>query len=397
MFGEEQVKKFCATLLSEEIQDECDKTGLKFVGRGRITDFSEMKFTGGKPHTVDIECDLWPEMTYSGATGYKGLKVTASKTEIDIEKYEKVKRSIMERYKVQGPTDASYAATMGDVVVGSMTGYEEKDDGSKGPVLPSVASGTSVDIALETGKYMPGLVEGLVGAKAGDVRTIRVQFPVRPTGAGAALSGKKAIFDVAVSEIKTQVLPDWNEALATRIRPELTLKDLETEVTDAVQGERAAQTENLRNDAIAKALHDVTIVSKIPESLVEETTMNKFQTMLSEFKEQGTTEEQLREMATPENYEKYRGISKANVERTVILSMAFADIAAKENIAVTSEEIKSQLDLFAAQAKQKGDKMEDTKRVSEEIENTLLRKKVFDFLASHADITWVEAQVPPAV
>jgi len=389
MFGEEQVKKFCATLLSEEIQSECDKTGLKFVGRGRITDFNEMKFTSGKPHIVDIECDLWPEMSYTGLTGYKKLKVTASKASIDVEKYDKVKRSIMERYKVQSSTDASYVATMGDVVVGSMTGYEERPDGSKGAILPSVASGTSVDIILESGKYMPGLIEGLVGAKAGDTRAIKVQFPVRPTGAGAALSGKKAMFDVVVSEVKTQVLPEWNEDLAARIRSGLTLKDLETEVTEAVLGESASQTENLRNDAIAKALYDVTVVSKIPESLVEETTMNKFQTMLSEFKEQGTTEEQLREMATPENYEKYRGISKANVERTVVLSMAFADIAAKEKIAVTSEEIKSQMDLFAAQAKQKGDKLEDTKRISEEIENTLLRKKVFDFLASHADITWV--------
>lgn len=390
------MKKFCATLLSEEIQSECDKTGLKFVGRGRITDFNEMKFTGGKPHVVDIECDLWPEITYSGTNGYKGLKVTASKSDIDLEKYEKVKKSILERYKVQGPTDASYVAAMGDVVVGSMTGYEENADGSKGKALPSVASGTSVDITLESGKFMPGLVEGLVGAKAGDTRTIRVQFPVRPTGAGAALSGKKAMFDVVVSEVKTQMLPEWNEALAERIRPGLTLKDLEKEVTEAVQGERDSQAENLRNDAIAKSLHEITHVSKIPESLVEETTMNKFQSMLSDFKEQGSSEEQLREMATPENYEKYRGISKANVERTVILSMAFADIAAKEKIVVSGDEIKSQLDLYVAQAKQKGDKIEDTKRVSEEIENTLLRKKVFDFLASHADITWVEPAAPPA-
>jgi hypothetical protein len=32
---------------------------------------------------------------------------------------------------------------------------------------------------------------------------------------------------------------------------------------------------------------------------------------------------------------------------------------------------------------------------SEEIENVILRKKVFDFLASHAQITWIDAPSEP--
>jgi hypothetical protein len=46
------------------------------------------------------------------------------------------------------------------------------------------------------------------------------------------------------------------------------------------------------------------------------------------------------------------------------------------------------------QAKQKGEQAPDPARASEEIENVLLRKKVFDMLASHATITWIDA---PAV
>jgi hypothetical protein len=47
MFGEDRVKLLCGTLLSEEIQDECEKTGLMFVGRGRITGFNEAGFVAG--------------------------------------------------------------------------------------------------------------------------------------------------------------------------------------------------------------------------------------------------------------------------------------------------------------------------------------------------------------
>lgn len=70
------------------------------------------------------------------------------------------------------------------------------------------------------------------------------------------------------------------------------------------------------------------------------------------------------------------------------------DIADREGIIVTTDEVKAQLDLLAAQAKQKGEQMPDVQRASEEIQNVLLRKKVFDFLASHASITWLDSSAP---
>ena len=43
---------------------------------------------------------------------------------------------------------------------------------------------------------MEGMVEGLVGTLSGETKNIDVTFPVRPTGPGAALSGKKTVFEV---------------------------------------------------------------------------------------------------------------------------------------------------------------------------------------------------------
>ena len=80
MFGEDTVKLLCAKLLSEDIQIECDKTGLTFVGRGRIVDFKEKSYFPGKEHVIEIECDLWPTISYDGRVdGYKGLDVSVQK------------------------------------------------------------------------------------------------------------------------------------------------------------------------------------------------------------------------------------------------------------------------------------------------------------------------------
>ena len=42
--------------------------------------------------------------------------------------------------------------------------------------------------------------------------------------------------------------------------------------------------------------------------------------------------------------------------------MVFRDIAERENIFVSADEVRSQLDVMAAQAKQKGEAMPDVKR-----------------------------------
>lgn len=394
IFGEDRVKAMCGTLLSEEIQDECEKTGLMFVGRGRITQFNDASFVAGKPHTLDIECDLWPEIKYGGEKGYKGLKCTAIKQNEDTSKYDSVKRNIMERYKELTPSP-DRAAEMGDVLTASMAGYECNPDGSKGLALPAVAVGDKVEIVMEKGKFMEGLVEGLVGTKAGQTKSVKIKFPVRPSGPGAALSGKDAIFDVSVSTVNVKTLPAWDQTLANRVREGMSLAELENEVRKAIEGEAETTSEVARNDALANALLEITTMSKIPESLVDENTQTRFQNMLMDFKEQGSTDEQLQEMASPEKYKKYKEISRKNVDKVVTLGMVFRDIAEKEKVSVTKEEITEQLDLLNAQAKQKGEQLPDPRRASDEIENVMLRRKIFNFLASTAEITWVDPPEPP--
>ena len=49
------------------------------------------------------------------------------------------------------------------------------------------------------------------------------------------------------------------------------------------------------------------------------------------------------------------------------------------------------MSMLKAQAKQRGEEAPDAAAAKDEIENVLLRRKVFDFLASNAEIEWVDA------
>ncbi len=80
------------------------------------------------------------------------------------------------------PADASYQLKIGDACEVQMVGYKLNSDGSLGLPLPSMTKGKNVlgdrvTVLLKGGKYMPGLVEGLIGTKMGDKITLFVTFP----------------------------------------------------------------------------------------------------------------------------------------------------------------------------------------------------------------------------
>ena len=88
-------------------------------------------------------------------------------------------------------------------VIVDMNGYLANADGSKGEELPAVAGGDDLPVPLEPGKFMPGLVEGLIGANAGDVREVRVTFPARssiPQLAGKEAKASRLEHDKAIGK-----------------------------------------------------------------------------------------------------------------------------------------------------------------------------------------------------
>ena len=97
-------------------------------------------------------------------------------------------------------------AVEGNEVLVDMIGFLANPDGTLGAPLPAVAGGENVNVPLAPGKFMPGLVEGLVGAKEGDERQITVTFP--PRSSVPQLAGKEAIFKVQCKLVQKRVLAE---------------------------------------------------------------------------------------------------------------------------------------------------------------------------------------------
>lgn len=138
-------------------------------------------FEPGKELVLQVKCDVWPDIQWAqdkGEKPYMGLSGSYKRKPFNQEKFDKALSDLLERYAQLSPiSDANHQLQMGDACVVNMEGYMATDDDQKGEKLPDAASGDNVEVILGEGRYMTGLVEGLVGAKVGDTKEIRVTFP----------------------------------------------------------------------------------------------------------------------------------------------------------------------------------------------------------------------------
>merc|ERR1712157_160724 len=156
---------------------------------------------------------------------------------------------------------------------------------------------------LEPGKFLPGVVEALIGKKAGEKVTVPVDFPEsRQYREEQPLAGVKAGFDVTINAVRLRSLPELNDAFAGKIRPGLTLDELKEEVktTDTVHKE------------LEKALAE-RLTSTLPEALVVESAKQRFAVMLAEMRNSGTDDAALKQMISPEGFQKYLKVVRPKV------------------------------------------------------------------------------------
>jgi Bacterial trigger factor protein (TF) len=157
----------------------------------------------GEPLVFTVECDVIPPpepepvlplepdstdvsepwtTTYASAVDYddvpvEELLVRSDPTAWNRELYESMQAEFADLVPVLG----DYELRLGDACEVHLTGYPILPDGNLGLPLPSGKGGNvlgdRVTVLLKGGKYMPGLVEGLIGRRTGDRITLFVNFP----------------------------------------------------------------------------------------------------------------------------------------------------------------------------------------------------------------------------
>ena len=157
------------------------------------------------------------------------------------------------------------------------------------------------------------------------------------------------------------------------------------ELRKAVDEEDSKQFVGARNAALANALANVLDV-EVPDTLVTNQAREKFAMMMTEMRDSGVPDEEIKSQIKPENFLKYKSIVKEDIVKDFRVSMACDEIARVEGIDVPDYQVEEQLQAIKRDAEGSSEEFDET-MIRPKVESTLQRQLVFDFLAKNANLT----------
>jgi trigger factor len=277
-------------------------------------------------------------------------------------------------------------AQSGDMVVVNYTGTcDGKPITETAPTAKGLTEQKNFWVEIEPKSFIPGFADQLTGSKAGDKRTVTVDFPadfVTPQ-----LQGKKGVYEVEVVEVKEKVLPVVDDAFAKSFGAE-NLEKLREGVQRDLENELSfSLNKNVRGQLIRSLLDRVNF--ELPETTVAQETRNVVYDIVQENQKRGIS----REMIEQQKDEIYSSAANGAKER-VKAAFVMQKIAEKENIKVGQEDVARRVSQLAAMYQIPAEKfVKDLQKRNGvgEIYDQLVNEKVMDFLQENAKIEEVPA------
>jgi len=373
---QDQVKR---KLISDSYQKAVDEQKLDVLGQ---PDIEEIQFSRGQPLQFAATLETAPEFQLPD---YKGLPVQCEARSVTDEDVERALNAL--RLQRLSFRTADRPAQTGDIAVVNYTGT---CDGR--PITQIAPSATRLTeqknfwVELGSNSFIPGFADQLIGAKAGDQRTVTVDFPADfLTG---QLAGRKGVYEVQLVEVKEKVLPALDDAFAKAYEAE-NLEKLRAGVRRDLENELKYKQHNSIRAQLVRALLD-RVNFELPETAVAQETRTVVYDIVQENAKRGASR-QLIEQQKDQIYSAAAHSAKERLKAAFLMQK----IAEREDIKVSQEEIARRVHHLAGLYKIPADKfLNDLKKRNGLIEifDQIMNEKVMEFLQQNARVEFVPAR-----
>jgi len=330
---------------------------------------------------------------------YRGVEVGRREPEVADEQ---VQREIEEmRERLARLHTAERPAQAGDFVVvdyvGSLLTDAQNDDDEEGGSARATAAasppqrrgqpfaggeGRDQLIELGTGNLIPGFEEALLGAGAGETRTVEVRFP--DDYENEQLAGREASFEVSVKEVKRKELPDVDEDFAIDAGFD-DLKELDADIRRRLLDVDRARIEVEFRQAALDAVVAGASVALTPE-LVKARAREMWERMLHSLSHRGISRETYLQLLGREEAEILAEM-EPEAEQALRREAVITAVVSAEGVAPSEEDV---LEALAPTAEREGiDPHELLERLRgagrlEELREEVAARQAIDLLAASA-------------
>lgn len=192
-YGKKVRQEVIGEVLQNSLFEAITQEKLQPASRPELENFDANQ-TDGLIYTAKIE--VFPEIKLSPIEKLSIEKPVCKVSDDDIDKMIEVLRKQHSKKEI-----VEREAANGDVLVIDFIGRIDGEEFSGG-------SAKDIDLELGAKRFIEGFEDGLLGAKAGDTRVLKLKFPDEYTN--QELAGKDVEFDVDVKVVNESVLPEMN-------------------------------------------------------------------------------------------------------------------------------------------------------------------------------------------
>ncbi|HAA88712.1 MAG TPA: trigger factor [Verrucomicrobiales bacterium] len=351
----------------------------------RISEIREQSHNIDGTYTATIELITAPDFELPD---YKDLEVQVPKIEVTDEQLNESLDQIRERFADYEDVE-NRGLQMNDFAVINYKGsIEGKPVGEVLPLAPAtLAQNTGFWLKMNDESFLPGFCSPLVDAKLNE--TVSLNLTIPEDYQAEELRGQNIDYEVEIVSIKEQVLPELNDEFADKINPGKSLEEIKSALHEQMTEQRKGyRKEMITNQILSKINSDLDF--ELPKEMVMRETQSRVNDIFASNTERGVSEEEL-----VEHQEKIIESAGQQAHSSVKTSFILEQIAEKEEIEVSQEEILERVSQIAA--RQKTSVKQLTKQLEKKngfgrIYNGIRIEKTLDLLRDSAVIKEVEPE-----
>jgi len=370
-------------LIGDSYRKALDEKKIAVIG---YPDIEEIQFGRGQPLQFAATIETAPEFQLPEYKGLPAKREAKSVTVADVDRA----IELLARQHTKFETVAR-ELRLGDIAVVNYTGTcDGRPITDTAPTAKGLTEQKNFWVDAASDSFIPGFADQLIGAKAGDKRTVNVNFPA--DFVTKQLAGKKGVYEIEVVEVKEKVLPPIDDAFAKKYDAENLPKLREGVQRDLENELKYSQAKAVRGQII-RALLTATNFD-LPETAVAHETRNVVYDIVRENSQRGVA----RDLIEKQKDEIYSAATQSAKER-VKLSFLIQRIAEKEGLQVSQDEVLKRVQSLAMAYQIPLEKfLKDLQKRNgvRELYDQIAHEKVLAFLEQNAKIEEVPAAVAKA-
>lgn len=363
-------------LIQSSFIDALKETELKIVGNPQV-DPPELEAAG--PYKYDATVEITPEIA---DIDYSGLKLKRTNYTVSDEEINAQLKMLQRNFARHEKIEKNRAAREGDYVLINFEGFKD------GRPFEETAKTENFNLKIGEGPILKDFDDQLVGMKPDDAKEFKINFP--GDYHNKKLASLEISFQVTLNEIREEVLPPIDDALAKKAGQYENLDGLKKVISENLEQGYAKRIEQELHEQIFSELISRSDF-EVPDVMVDMELEGIVEEAIRSFSYRNITMEELG-LSRESISEKYRDVAFNQVKRHLLLGKMIN----QESLEVSDEELEEALNQMAENFKQPVAEIkkhyDQNKDKLEYFKHTLLEKKAIKLIIENSKIEDVDPE-----